>query len=113
MLNNLEYPTDLMAGQEAHAYKYADREQLFYQCQVSISVKEPNEACSRPQCAEPLGFGARKVEKAYGKQPTRRRRNTDVRDVVDVRAELSALDITDQVLFVFFCWIYTSVRMQI
>ncbi len=53
LLNNLEYPTDLMAGQEAHVYKYADRAQLFYQCQISITIKEPNTECTRPQCTEP------------------------------------------------------------
>ncbi|VDN55478.1 unnamed protein product [Dracunculus medinensis] len=62
LLNNLEYPTDLMAGQEAHVYKYADRPQLFYQCQIAISIKEPNGECPRPQCTEPQGFGARKLQ---------------------------------------------------
>jgi hypothetical protein len=61
LLNNLEYPTDLMAGQEAHVYKYADRSQLFYQCQISITIKEPNSECARPKCAEPTGFNAVKV----------------------------------------------------
>uniref|UniRef100_A0A7E4UNH2 ZP domain-containing protein n=1 Tax=Panagrellus redivivus TaxID=6233 RepID=A0A7E4UNH2_PANRE len=55
VLNNLEYPTDLMAGQEAHVYKYADRSQLFYQCQITITIKDPGEDCSRPQCEEPTG----------------------------------------------------------
>uniref|UniRef100_A0A7E4VGH6 ZP domain-containing protein n=1 Tax=Panagrellus redivivus TaxID=6233 RepID=A0A7E4VGH6_PANRE len=54
VLNNLEYPTDLMAGQEAHVFKYADRSALFFQCQVSISVKEPGSVCSRPSCADPV-----------------------------------------------------------
>ncbi|VDK51122.1 unnamed protein product [Anisakis simplex] len=58
LLNNLEYPTDLMAGQEAHIYKYADRSQLFYQCQIRITIKEPNSECERPKCSEPQGFGA-------------------------------------------------------
>uniref|UniRef100_A0A0K0DAB7 ZP domain-containing protein n=1 Tax=Angiostrongylus cantonensis TaxID=6313 RepID=A0A0K0DAB7_ANGCA len=58
LLNNLEYPSDLMAGQEAHVYKYADRSQLFYQCQISISIKDPGSECPRPQCSEPTGFGA-------------------------------------------------------
>ncbi|KAE9549387.1 hypothetical protein FO519_007395 [Halicephalobus sp. NKZ332] len=82
LLNNLEYPTDLMAGQEAHVYKYADRSQLFYQCQISITIKEPNSECPRPQCAEPQGFGAQKI--------------AGFDNTLDVRAELSALDISEQ-----------------
>uniref|UniRef100_A0A0N5AQL7 ZP domain-containing protein n=1 Tax=Syphacia muris TaxID=451379 RepID=A0A0N5AQL7_9BILA len=58
LLNNLEYPTDLMAGQEAHVYKYADKTQLYYQCQISITVKEVNGICPRPECPEPKGFGS-------------------------------------------------------
>ncbi|KHN85449.1 Cuticlin-1 [Toxocara canis] len=50
VLNNIEYPTDLMAGQEAHVYKFADRSQLFFQCQISVSIKEPGIECSRPSC---------------------------------------------------------------
>ncbi|MFH4981711.1 hypothetical protein AB6A40_008420 [Gnathostoma spinigerum] len=56
VLNNLEYPTDLMAGQEAHVYKFADRSQLSYHCQISISSKSPDVECQRPLCSEPVGY---------------------------------------------------------
>ncbi|VDK61417.1 unnamed protein product [Gongylonema pulchrum] len=49
-----------MAGQEAHVYKYADRSQLFYQCQITITIKEPQTECARPSCPEPQGFASRK-----------------------------------------------------
>lgn len=106
LLNNLEYLTDLMAGQEAHVYKYADREQLFYQCQISISIKEPSEACARPQCVDPQGFGARRVEKDGGQRLIRKRRDVNMDDVVDVRVKLSAFDITDQVANHHDAWVY-------
>ncbi|CAI4222323.1 unnamed protein product [Auanema sp. JU1783] len=101
LLNNLEYPTDLMAGQEAHVYKYADRSQLFYQCQISISVKEPNSECARPQCSEPQGFGA--IKQALSDQPQQqpqffrvlRKRSTQLENILDVRAELTTLEVLE------------------
>ena len=41
--------------------KENSRSQLFYQCQISITIKEPGSECPRPQCAEPQGFGAIRV----------------------------------------------------
>lgn len=108
LLNNLEYPTDLMAGQEAHVYKYADRSQLFYQCQIRITIKEPNSECERPKCAEPQGFGAIKSGGAANapKQALRllRKRAADFDNTMDVRTDISTLDISDQVeiFFLFF-----------
>jgi hypothetical protein len=34
LMNNLEYPSDLMAVKEVHVFKYADRPVLQFQCQV-------------------------------------------------------------------------------
>ncbi|CAD6195250.1 unnamed protein product [Caenorhabditis auriculariae] len=117
LLNNLEYPTDLMAGQEAHVYKYADRSQLFYQCQISITIKDPGSECPRPTCSEPQGFGAVKqggggggaapaaaAPAATAAAPRaqlaqlrllRKKRQALNENVLDVRVELSALDIVE------------------
>ncbi|KHN87066.1 Cuticlin-1 [Toxocara canis] len=100
ILNNLEYPTDLMAGQEAHAYKYADRSQLFYQCQIKITIKEPNGECERPKCPEPQGFGAIKTGAAKAeKKPALRllkKRAADYDNTIDVRTDIDTVDISDQ-----------------
>jgi len=58
LLQNLEYTTDLMAGRESHVFKYADKAALFFQCQISIAIKEPGAQCVRPQCPEPGGPGS-------------------------------------------------------
>ncbi|KAK5966217.1 ZP domain-containing protein [Trichostrongylus colubriformis] len=60
VLNNIEYPDDLLAGQEAHVYKYADRSSLFYECQISIQVKEKGE-CRRPVCPDLLNSSPSRV----------------------------------------------------
>lgn len=39
LLNNLEYPSDLMAMKEAHVFKYQDRPVLLFNCQIQIDVK--------------------------------------------------------------------------
>ncbi|CAJ0948104.1 unnamed protein product, partial [Mesorhabditis belari] len=128
VLNNLEYPTDLSAGQEAHIYKFADRPDLFYQCQIAITIKEPNAECLRPECPEPAGFntvrltgeippgnpnpsagaeaeaenaGNTEVEapSARGRGGRRFRRGTaefDRSNTLDVRTEMSALNIMDE-----------------
>jgi hypothetical protein len=45
ILSNLEYISDLMAGKDAHVFKYADRNNLYFDCQISISIKEPKQQC--------------------------------------------------------------------
>ncbi|PAV57309.1 hypothetical protein WR25_20383 [Diploscapter pachys] len=54
LLSNLEYPSDLMAGREAHVYKYADKENMYFNCQISITIKQPGaEYCDVPICPDP------------------------------------------------------------
>jgi hypothetical protein len=118
LLNNLEYPTDLMAGQEAHVYKYADRSQLFFECQIAITVKEPNAQCARPQCSEPSGKGAggassssagaarrpasapagttRRPTRPQQRRRLRRATTDDSTNTLDVRVEMNTLDIDDE-----------------
>jgi hypothetical protein len=93
LMGNIEYPSDLMGVKEVHVFKYADRPALFFQCQIRITVKEPNQECERPQCAEPLGAGD-------GNPSSRRKRAVrHLREppaaVVDVGSHLEALDLDD------------------
>lgn len=43
LLSNLDYVSDLQAGKEAHVYKYADRQSMFFDCQITLTIKEPGQ----------------------------------------------------------------------
>jgi hypothetical protein len=57
LMGNLDYPADLMASKELHDFKNADRPAQYINCQITITVKEPNGQCARPECSEPGGQG--------------------------------------------------------
>jgi hypothetical protein len=93
LMGNLDYPADLMASKEVHVFKYADRPALFFNCQISIAVKEPNAQCVRPTCAEPGGQGD-----GTGAAAQRFKREAEnLVGIVDVSTpELQTLDIEDK-----------------
>jgi hypothetical protein len=82
LIGNLEYVTDLMAIKEAHVFKYADRPNLYFDCQILIRVKEPDSACVREQCAP---------------APVRGKRSASVNDGVvgSVRVRAGVFNITE------------------
>uniref|UniRef100_A0A914I105 ZP domain-containing protein n=1 Tax=Globodera rostochiensis TaxID=31243 RepID=A0A914I105_GLORO len=54
LLQNLEYVSDLMVGKEAHVYKYADRQSIYFDCKIALSIKEPScQLCPVPNCPDP------------------------------------------------------------
>lgn len=120
LLNNPEYPADLMAGVEAHVFKYADRADLYFQCQITILVKEPNDECPRPACGSPAGRGAGQANPQEGPVrsisshnypleggspylPGRSKRSAPLNELpgatgtLDVGSHISTLDIDDRV----------------
>lgn len=89
LLRNLEYTTDLMAGQEAHVFKYADRAQLFFQCQIAITIKEPNSQCAHPQCPDLTTGRKRRLARIPD------RSQEEAAGTVDVIAQLESFDLQD------------------
>lgn len=54
LLQNLDYVSDLMVGKEAHVYKYADKQSMFFDCQITLTIKEPGQQyCDVPNCPDP------------------------------------------------------------
>lgn len=54
LLQNLDYISDLMVGKEAHVYKYADKPSMFFDCQITLTIKEPDQQyCDVPNCPDP------------------------------------------------------------
>uniref|UniRef100_A0A915ATP1 ZP domain-containing protein n=1 Tax=Parascaris univalens TaxID=6257 RepID=A0A915ATP1_PARUN len=47
VLLDLDYVTDLSAGQEAHVFKFADRPALYFNCQVELTLKDRVVGCSK------------------------------------------------------------------
>ena len=45
LLANLHYDDDLTASQTATVFKYANNAQLFYNCQIRVTLKELDSAC--------------------------------------------------------------------
>ncbi|CAJ0932213.1 unnamed protein product, partial [Mesorhabditis belari] len=54
VLKNLEYIDDLSAGQEAMAFKFADRSGLYFNCQIQLTLKDRQFGCSvsQPDCSQ-------------------------------------------------------------
>lgn len=40
ILNNLDYQSALMAGKEAHAFKFADKLIINFQCSIRLDIKD-------------------------------------------------------------------------
>lgn len=64
MLQNLDYVSDLLVGKEAHVYKYADRQSMFFDCQITLNIKEPGQQyCDVPNCPDPPRRSRRTLNK--------------------------------------------------
>ncbi|KAI6237405.1 Cuticlin-1 [Aphelenchoides besseyi] len=67
VLQNLDYTGDLTAGQTSYVFKFADKPTLHFNCQIELSLKDRQAACTKthPQC--PSGH---RGSGGYGEQQT-------------------------------------------
>jgi hypothetical protein len=69
-----------------HVFKYVDRPQLQFQCQISIVIKNASTSvCARPACAEPSGEGDGSGHVNGTNASARRRTQRDTVDSGDAR----------------------------
>uniref|UniRef100_A0A0K0FQM5 ZP domain-containing protein n=1 Tax=Strongyloides venezuelensis TaxID=75913 RepID=A0A0K0FQM5_STRVS len=112
LINNIEYTNDFVAGQLSNVYKYADRPQMYYQCQISVYIKELYQACPKPNCFENIEYTANigdiipdEEENIFNttvfsdpdqelSKMLRKRSLKDGDNTLDVRTELTAVDMT-------------------
>ncbi|VDL83858.1 unnamed protein product [Nippostrongylus brasiliensis] len=65
LLDNLEYgPGPLQAQKEAHAFKFADKVVVNFQCSVRIDIRDGE--CAIPTCEDPIRFEKRLRPRAAG-----------------------------------------------
>lgn len=92
ILNNLEYQSPLAAGQEAHAFKFADKIVISFQCSIRLDIKRGE--CKRPKCPKlrkrrsfDNGIVSDRDEADWGQAP-----------VVDIDVRSRSIDVIDPVI---------------
>ncbi|CAD5223458.1 unnamed protein product [Bursaphelenchus okinawaensis] len=67
VLQNLDYQSDLVAGQSAYVFKFADKPTLHFNCQIELALKDKNAGCAytKPQCQSPADYST-----GYGSKPS-------------------------------------------
>lgn len=45
VLQNLNYSGDLVAGQTAYVFKFADKPSLHFNCQIELTLKDSQSGC--------------------------------------------------------------------
>uniref|UniRef100_A0A0K0ESI9 ZP domain-containing protein n=1 Tax=Strongyloides stercoralis TaxID=6248 RepID=A0A0K0ESI9_STRER len=116
LINNIEYTSDFVGGQLSSVYKYADRPQMYYQCQISINIKELYQSCPRPNCTDDNNYISQIVdivpkeddenifngtifsdpEIEVSKMFRKRSLINNNNNILDVRTELTTVDITKE-----------------